>query len=515
MNTGSRTLKSVKNAKVALFFYFITLLLQFFSRKIFLDYLGAEVLGLNTTAQNLLGFLNLAELGISSAISYALYVPLARKNYQEVNEIVSVQGYLYHRIGFLIIGAAVVLMGFFPWLFQKAEVPLWYTYATFSVLLASALAGYFFNYRQIVLTADQKEYKLNYAVQSVRVGKVILQILAMIFLPNGYIWWLGIELFATILSVFAIQFVLKHEYPWLKTEVSQGKLYRLKYPLILVKTKQLFFHRIGGFALTQTSPLIIYAYTSLALVAVYGNYMLIVTGVTVLMNAVFNGVGAGVGNLVAEGDKVKMLRVFDELFSSRFLMVSTICYGVYTLASSFIVLWVGREYLLDHLSLLLIVGIMYIGMMRSVVDSYINALGLFQDVWAPVVEAVLNVGLSILFGYWWGLPGILGGVLASLLLLVFVWKPWFLFSRGFQVSVFPYVVLYLRHIGAFLVTAFLMFYLVRFIPFQPETSYLYFVSYGILTVGMFGIILLGLLYITNQGMKDFVARISVLIKGKN
>lgn len=64
MPESSRTAKSIKNAKVALIFYFINLVLQFFSRKVFLDYLGAEVLGLNTTAQNLLGFLNLAELEV-------------------------------------------------------------------------------------------------------------------------------------------------------------------------------------------------------------------------------------------------------------------------------------------------------------------------------------------------------------------------------------------------------------------------------------------------------------------
>lgn len=40
----SRTSKSIKNSSVALVFYFINLILQFFSRKIFLDYLGPSVL---------------------------------------------------------------------------------------------------------------------------------------------------------------------------------------------------------------------------------------------------------------------------------------------------------------------------------------------------------------------------------------------------------------------------------------------------------------------------------------
>ena len=92
MSESSRTAKSIKNAKVALIFYFINIVLQFFSRKVFLDYLGAEVLGLNTTAQNLIGFLNLAELGIGGAIAFTLYKPIYEKNTQVINEIVSLQG---------------------------------------------------------------------------------------------------------------------------------------------------------------------------------------------------------------------------------------------------------------------------------------------------------------------------------------------------------------------------------------------------------------------------------------
>lgn len=72
----TRTEKSVRNAKVALIFYLVQILLGFFSRKAFFDYLGSEILGLNTTVANLLGFLNLAELGIGTSVGYFLYKPL-------------------------------------------------------------------------------------------------------------------------------------------------------------------------------------------------------------------------------------------------------------------------------------------------------------------------------------------------------------------------------------------------------------------------------------------------------
>ena len=109
----NRTVQSIKNARVSLFFSVLVLVLGFFSRKILIDCLGAEVLGLNTTATNLLGFLNLAELGISAAISYTLYTPLFQKDYETINEIVAVQGWLYRRIAYIVLaGGAASFHGY-------------------------------------------------------------------------------------------------------------------------------------------------------------------------------------------------------------------------------------------------------------------------------------------------------------------------------------------------------------------------------------------------------------------
>ncbi len=141
----SRTSQSLHNAKIALTFYCINLVLQFFSRKIFLDYLGSEVLGLNTTAQNLLGILNIAELGIGASVAYNLYKPIFNKNTNEINDIVSIQGWLYRRIAYFVILGSLILMLFFPLIFVKAQLPLWYTYGSFMALLTSSLLGYFVN----------------------------------------------------------------------------------------------------------------------------------------------------------------------------------------------------------------------------------------------------------------------------------------------------------------------------------------------------------------------------------
>ena len=381
-----------------MFFYFINLILQFFSRKIFLDYLGAEVLGLNTTAQNLLGVLNLAELGIGTAVAYSLYKPLFEGNRQAINDIVSIQGWLYRRIAFIIIAGAVVLMCFFPLLFAKAQVPLWYAYGSFIALLIAALLGYFVNYRQVVLSADQKEYKITQSVQGGKITKVILQLLAICYFQDGYVWWMILEVLMAVATSYVLDRSIRREYPWLRSQVADGKRLKDAYPEIVKKTKQLFFHKIGVFVLTQTSPLVIYAYASLTLVAVYGNYMLITLGVTALMNAILNGLNAGIGNLVAGNDKRHIKNVFWEITLLRMWLASIVCFGLYILGDSFVTLWVGAEYILPPVAFVILIINTFISLTRTN-DSFIAAYGLFQDVWAPVAEASLNLGFSILLGH--------------------------------------------------------------------------------------------------------------------
>ena len=72
----SRISYSVKNVKVSLVFYMLVLLLNFFSRRVFLETLGNELVGLSETVMGYIGFLNLAEMGISVAIANVLYAPL-------------------------------------------------------------------------------------------------------------------------------------------------------------------------------------------------------------------------------------------------------------------------------------------------------------------------------------------------------------------------------------------------------------------------------------------------------
>ena len=107
-----------------------------------------------------------------------------------INEIVALEGWVYRRIAYFIICAAVVLMAFFPLIFAKSTIPLWCVYAIFLVMLFGSMLGYFINYKMIVLGADQKIYKVTIVTQGAGVFLKILLILLLPIVSSPFVFYL-------------------------------------------------------------------------------------------------------------------------------------------------------------------------------------------------------------------------------------------------------------------------------------------------------------------------------------
>ncbi|WP_289684758.1 sugar transporter [Paramuribaculum intestinale] len=449
----SRTRNSVRNSAVAMTYFLVMLGLEFFSRKVFLTHLGEDILGLNSTAANLLQTLNLAELGIGAAIGFSLYRPLADGDYRQISAIMSLQGRIYRRIALAVGCGAIVLMGFFPVIFSDITLPLWYAYASFGVMLWSALLSYFVNYRQVLLTADQKDYRICLSYRSAMIAKTITQMWAVSRLTDGYIWWLILEGVFAAVGAWAVDLAVRRTFPHVKPSSESFSTLRRRFPEIEQKVKQVFFHKIAGFALEHGTPLVIYAFGSLAAVTAYINYYIIIRGGERMMAALFDPVTPGIGNLVTEGDRSKIRSVYAELFSARFYISATLVTAIYFLAHPFVSLWIGPAYLLPQTTLALMCAIMFIGLTRFATDSFRYAFGLFADTGAPVAETVASLTLSTLLGSHYGLDGILTGIVITQTAVIVIWKPYYLISRRMPGFGATYVRLYLSHLAAGAITA--------------------------------------------------------------
>lgn len=506
---ASRTANSIRNAKVGLMVYAFDLLLTFFGRKYFIEILGPELLGLNSLAKSLLQFLNLAELGIAAAVGFSLYKPLFENDRKSINEIVSVQAYFYRWIFYFIIGASLVLMLFFPKIFADSGVPLHYAYVTYTAFAVSVLLSYRVNYRQVIFSADQKQYVVTWLFPGGRVLKSGLQLAALfLFDPSYSFWiWIGMEAFVAILSSIGLEMAIHRHYPYLVASPALGKQVRHQYPTLITKTKQLFFHRFGGFALSQSSVIIIYAYATLTDVTIFDNYNFIVVGLLLMWDNLFSGSVASVGNLIEEQQPQKVQQLYWELFSFKSWLCGTLVCCTMFLAQPFISLWVGPAYVMPKTALLWFMGTLFIRLFRNASDVFIYAFGLYQDIWAPLAEATLNIGLSTLFGYYWGLPGIMAGVFVSLFIIIFLWKPFFLFRKKMGQSPAVYFRKAALHIALLAIATLATYYLKDLLPIDPAASYGHWLLYGLYTAAICGGTGFVLFYLFTPGMRAFSQRL--------
>ena len=103
--------KSIYNVSSNIFIYAFRSIMMFVVRTIFIKVLGENLLGLDGLFTNILLMLSMAELGISNAINYSLYKPLAQNDTKKISSLMSLYRKIYKVVGFsvLIIGLIVML----------------------------------------------------------------------------------------------------------------------------------------------------------------------------------------------------------------------------------------------------------------------------------------------------------------------------------------------------------------------------------------------------------------------
>lgn len=510
----SRVKKTIINARVNLIFYSISLFLSFYSRKIFLTSLGAAFLGLTATISNILGFINLSELGIGTAITYLLFKPLERNDSEEINQIFSFLRYYYKKIGIYVLSIGVLASLFLPLFFEKSEFDLTVIYIVFYSYLFNLFTDYFFNYKQLLFVADQKNYYKTIYAGSINIVKIILQIICLIYFDEKIYYYLALDVGFNILRIIVLRIKVQQKYTWLNPSKIDKSDLNLPIAAELRKnTKQIFSHQFAGYILDQTDQILIYFFTSLSMVAYYANYTLLIGRAISFIDQLLNGSLASVGNLIASENSKKIKLVFDEFLALRYFLSGIIIFGCYNSVSPFIELWLGKEYLLNQEIFFLMLINWYIMMVRQPIDSFLYGYGIFHDTWASWTEALLNLIISVIAGYYFGIQGILAGTLISLFLIVVIWKPILLFKEGFNLGLISFWKTIITFILLLLISGFLTLKTGGYIVISLSiNSYMRFGLNLLISTSIFSLIYFIFLYISSKGMRTLSKRIFFKLK---
>ena len=508
----SRVSKSLKNAKVGVFFFTVSIFIQFFSRKIFLDQLGDDFIGLESTLRSILSFLNLAELGIGTAIGFTLYKPLYDNNQAEINKIIALLGVLYKKIGLSILIAGIIISFFFPIIFSDTPFSLFLIYFVFYTLMISTLLAYFVNYHASLFGADQKGYIIQKYFQSFNIIRVLLQVVVVLYYKNFFLYII-LELVFSIVYSILLRRKIKQTYPWLKIYYNAKSSVIKEYPEIIKKVKQVFFHKISGFVKSGTDNLLIYGLINLQSVALFGNYFLVFSKLNSLIMMAFAGTGSAVGNLIAEDDKENVNKVFWELVSIQFFIAGFFSLTIFYTMDHLILLWLGEKYVLSKIILILFISNFFLMQITATINRFKNAYGLYADIWAAVSEALINLAVSFTLGSIYGISGIVAGTVISLFIIGILWKPYYLFKHGFKKSTLVYWKGLMPIFLSFGLSCLLIHYCVDLFLYENvDMNFMNWILYST-KVSLLVIFIYGtLLYVLNKSFRIFWTRIKALLK---
>lgn len=411
------------------------MVLGFISRAVFIQVLGAELLGVEAVFTNLIQMLSLADLGLNSVMTFSYYKPLAENDTNKLRALLQ-----FYKIIYLCIAATVLVIGlaiapFIPLIVNTSQnIP---NLALFYLMfVADSVISYLFVYRTTILKADQHAFVVTRYEIIINLLRTILQIAALILLKS-YIVYLLVRIISTLVWNLLSARKAKQAYPSLFQQSE--KLEKKDRKEILDVLKSGFVYKVSAVFLNSTTNIILSIFVSTLAAGYLSNYNLIVVAVVQVSTIIFSNLTASIGNLVVLEDEKSRLSVFNSMVvvGSWITIVFVGCTTI--LCHPFIALWIGADYTLPVSSEILRMTWMFLECVMQPIFSYREAVGLYRKTrYVMLCAAILNVVLSCLLGSALGLDGILIGAILSRLLTYFWYEPKILHRDYFDSSALPY-----------------------------------------------------------------------------
>lgn len=478
---GDRTKKSFLNIGSNLFIMIIKTILTFVTRTIFIYCLGEEALGLNGLFTNILSMLSLAELGVSTAINFSLYEPIAKNDNKKISKLMSFYRKTYTAIGLVIAIVGVVIIPFLKYLINDIN-SINDVYLIYILYLINTVSTYFISYKETLINADQKKYKLA-GIEFV--GLVVLNVLQMIFLilTRNFIVYLVIQFFTLFVQRIIINKYITKTYENIDFHCKE-KIEKKDLQIIIKNVKAMFFHKIGDYCINSTDNLIISSFINVATVGIYSNYLTVINLLNNFILIIYNGIGASLGNLVATESNEKKEDIFKKMNFIAFCIYGVCSVCLINLFNDFIKIWIGEKYCLGFY-VVLVIGInFYLTGMRVPASTMKSSAGLFDvDKYTPIIQSIINLVVSIILVKKMGLIGVLIGTFISSITIPCWQRPYLIYKYVLKRSSVRYFIEYFKYILILIICTILSVFINSFIDLN--NMYIQFVLKGIITVIIF------------------------------
>lgn len=501
---ATRTYQAVRNVSYNVFYQILMLVLGFVNRTIFLYFLSVEYLGVQSVFRDILSLLSMADLGLITAMTYSFYKPLAEGDVHRIAGLVTYYRKICLTIALVIFGGGLLLIPFLSRI-VNLETNMEHLTLYYVLYLLNTVASYLVVNKTIVLVADQKGY---ITAKWGSIYNVLQNVALALFLwwTRSFLAYLIIQIVFTYIYNITMSLIATRKYPYIQDKVylpaeeTRG---------IFTNIRSVFIYKVSNVLITATDSTIISVMVGTAIVGYYSNYMLVVSKAVSLMTTAFTSVTSTLGNLIVSEDEQRRREIFSLLQTACNILSIISAVALLFLLQDFIRLWLGEGYLLDNVVLYAIVVNFYVTVILLPVWAFREATGLFNQIkYVMLLTAVVNLGLSVLLGYYVGLAGILIATSIARLLTYFWYEPILLFNRFFGTSSRSYFLSLATNVA---ILALLIAVGTGISALIPGTSILMFLCKMTLLLVVTSVIVLGL-YWRTEGMRLLRARISTRFK---
>lgn len=441
-----RTKNATRNILFGLILKAYQIIVPFMMRTAMIYFMGVRYLGLNSLFTSILQVLNLAELGVGSAMIYSMYKPIAEDNNETICALMKLYKNYYRIIGLVIAVIGGLLTPFIPKLIS-GDVPkgvnIYILY--FLNLGATVLSYWLYAYKNSIFQAHQRTDVVSKITLVTNTIQYAIQLFVLWAFKNYYLYVI-VMLITQAITNIAIAIVADKLFPQFR---PKGKLPNEEIYKINCRIRDLFTSKIGGIIVNSADTIVISAFLGLTALAIYQNYFFILTSITGFITIVFSSVTAGIGNSLIVETKEKNFSDFN-VFTFIICWISGFCSCCFlNLYQPFMELWVGKDLMLDFSIVVCFVIYFYVCEVNQLLNTYKDAGGIWhEDRFRPLITAITNLGMNLVMVQFWGLYGI---ILSTVLSMILVGMPWLfhnLFTTMFEkkklkkylISLFFYII---------------------------------------------------------------------------
>lgn len=447
----SRVNAASKNIKTSVAGIFLNFLISFLSRKIFILVLGKEFAGFGSLVGNISALFTLLDFGAAGAVSYRLYEPLAKKDFDKVSQLLSFYSKISRFSGALIFVAGLFVLPAVP-RFSGNFTDKQTLFAAFFMYVLSLSASYVFARERMLLFADQKNYinvLFGYAASAV---EVVAECAVLVFFKS-YILYIAVHIVITFIEDIIVAVFVRKSYP--EISFKNKKIGRETRKELFFEMVQLQPKEISATLLRTADNFFVVSLFGVAANGMYSNYNMLLGYASMISVSLIGTITASVGNLNAQSSQKNRIRVFEMTDFLSFFMVNVCACILFVLSGNIVTLWLGKANVLKKSVSVCLAASFFISGTRSSVAIFRDACGLYKkEKLKSFSELLMTLFLEFFLGKKFGIAGIYLGQALSAFFVCWWYEPYVLFKYGFSCSPADFYLKRLSYFAVFVISCF-------------------------------------------------------------